>query len=254
MNMWNIKIYNKYTQPFLAWLITEFLGSWGIFAILIWGLSYFIYVRRFSFSSFLILFCLSLLSLSIGLFQRSIDVLLFSPSAIWVTKDGIYGKSMFERYFLYFAKPRLLARWEEIGEVVLKNYPLCKRYAYIIGYVEFLKKDGSKFHISYHGFAPTSKGFIFEERKILWNESDKTICLELFGIIAWKVGLDKFKNFPQEEKKASNGVRKTSLSIEGIRRVIQSIEGGGRDELPYKKMDEEWAKEEEENKNGQEAK
>jgi len=252
MERWNIKIYNKYAQPFFTWLIIEFGMPWGLFAILVVGLGYFIYVRKFSFLSFLILLSFNLSELLIGLYQRSIDVLLFSPSAIWVARDGIYGKSMFERYFLYFAKPRLLARWEEIEKVVLKKYPFNLNEN--TGYAEFFRRDGKRFHISYHGFSPVSRGFYNEEKRILWNETDRIICTELFGIIAWKVGLDKFKDFPQEELKASNGVRKRTMSIEGIRRVIQSIEGGGRDELPYKKMDEQWAKEEEENKNGQEAK
>ena len=147
-----------------------------------------------------------------------------------------------------FAKPKLLTRWEEIDSVILRKYPLSLNDNN--GYVNIIKKDGKKFHISYHGFTPDNVT-ILDEKKILWNETDKGLCTELFGIIAWKIGIDKFKGFDNEEKKALNGVRKNTLSIEGFRRVIDSIEygkaGGAREDLPYKKMDEEWEKEEKEN-------
>ncbi len=252
MKSWDLKIYNKYTQPFLSWLISEFGGSWGLFGFFIGGLWFVVSNNSANLSAVLgvftfFLFCL--MSLLIGLFQRSLDVMLFSPAKVWVTKDGIYGKSMFARYFLYFSKPRLLAKWEDIEKLIWKMYPLSLNDNN--GYVVFFKKDGTKFHISYHGFTP-SNITILDEKKILWNETDKGLCTELFGIIGWKIGFDKFKNFYEEELKASNGVRKRTMSIEGFKRVVQSIEygkaGGGREDLPYKKMDEEWEKEEKESK------
>ncbi len=245
---WNIKIYNRYVQPFFPWLITEFGSPWWFVIFLSISLIETAFGKKFYVGFTLTFLGFILLSLLIGLYQRSLDVLLFSPGVIYVAKDGVYGKSFLGRLFLPSSRPRLLAKWEDIERVELKKYPF--NLSKNTGYVEFIKKDGKKFHISYHGFAPVSKGFYDAEWKILCNETDRTICTELFGIIAWKIGIDKFKGFDNEEKKALNGVRKNTLSIEGFRRVIDSIEygkaGGAREDLPYKKMDEEWEKEEKE--------
>ncbi|MCX7914565.1 MAG: hypothetical protein N2511_08275, partial [Thermodesulfovibrionales bacterium] len=216
MKKWNLKIYNKYTHPFLSWFYSELICSWGLFAFFLAGLWYEI-SNGFINMAIPFIFFLCLSALLVGLFQHSIDVLLFSPAVVWVTRDGIYGKNMLERYFFYFSKPHLLAKWEEIEKLVWKMYPLCLNDN--VGYVVFYKNNGKKFRISYHGFNP-SRITIFDEKKILWNETDKGLCTELFGIIGWKIGLDKFHNFFEEELRAISGVRKRTMSIEGFRRVI----------------------------------
>jgi len=248
MNRWGIKSYNAYSQFFLGWLIVDFAIPWAIFGLFIaflWSDILEGFSKVMPVLNTLALFLMCLLCLFFGFYQRGIDCLLFSPFKIWVAMDGIYGKGLL-RFFLYFTKPRLLVRWEEIEKVVLRSYPFSPYPLSHVGYVEIIKKDGSKLHISIQGTVPSN--WRVNDLDFLRDKTDRNFCLELFGVVAWKVGLERFEGFPEEESQLLNGIRKNPLSMEGFRRVIQSIEvgvnGGAREDIPYKQMDEKWLQEE----------
>ena len=168
---------------------------------------------------------------------------------IVIKEDGIYGYRLWEVKRLLFKEPRKLCNWDEIKSLKrlgLFDMRLCR--------TEVKLKNGRKFYITNAGNTPADiTGFYTEKDERERNMKYSSIMM--YALIMKRIGEDKFKNFEKGRIGAvdSNNLLE-AIKVACIYDVDYIIEEDRKRLEKLKRLREQWAKEEEENKNGQEAK
>lgn len=218
MTIQKVQIFRKYSYSLLNWLMFSFFIPWGNFLIMATGTIYYLFEHTFRIT-FIIFYGIILYGFLQGWYQHSIQTIFVSLWHSWLAEDGIYGMRFFERFYI-FKTSRLLAKWVDIEKVELRTY----RFNRSMGSLLIFLKNGKKFRISFFRVLPYNhKYYKLEEFK---QGKDEGISLELAGIIAWKIGINKFYNLPEEEGVTSTGNRENMISVEGIQRVVRRLERG----------------------------
>ena len=227
-----MKVYDKYTYGIIGWFLFELVLP--LFPLFMLGFGTYFCILNNKFSGGLYLFGVMLLgALYLGSYPSLIRSLTVSIWTTVLTKEGIYGKRLWGKA-LFFRPYPLLTTWGEIEKVEFHK-PLLN---WTMSYVKIYRNDGKKFIINIFGVKPYNWMTYRPEK--YYQGKDRGINLEMLGIIAWKTGLEKMVKFPEKSKRNMVGGRMFDLSMEGMQGIIEAI---NRHELPYRKLEEQWAKE-----------
>ena len=227
-----MKVYDKYTYGIIGWFLFELVLPLIPLFVAVWGTIF--YINQAKFNMYIIyIYLLTLWALYLGSYPSLIRSLTVSIWTTVLTKEGICGKRLWEKA-LFFRPYPLLTAWDEIEKVEFhKSF-----FNWTISYFRIYRKDGKKFVVNCFGVKPYN--WMTYRPEQYYQGKDRGINLEMLGIIAWKIGLDKMVKFPEKSKRNMVGGRMFDLSMEGMQGIIEAI---NRHELPYRKLEEKWAKE-----------
>jgi hypothetical protein len=228
----------------------------GIFLLLPMAIFYFIenYHGKiiFGFKDYIFVIGVPIICIMFLISDAFLTVILTPFICYWkivIKEDGIYGYRLWEVKRLLFKEPRKLCNWDEIKSLKrlgLFDMRLCR--------TEVKLKNGRKFYITNAGNTPADiTGFYTEKDERERNMKYSSIMM--YALIMKRIGEDKFKNFEKGRIGAvdSNNLLE-AIKVACIYDVDYIIEEDRKRLEKLKRLREQWAKEEEENKNGQEAK
>jgi len=208
----------SYKQRFFGVFLFEFILPYFLGGFLIVGIVYSVSVMNAFSGGIIVPAILTGIFIYDGTYLHFLRQIIKGLWIVNLQNDGIYGKKF---WYKCFVRQKKFAEWDEIEEVRFIGGGLRKQNTNM-GYIKLFKKDGTSFIICFFGVSPTNREYFFSK---FMGEDGHGYNLEMMGIIAWKVGIEKFKNFPplEGEPEVKMSRVKYILSIEGIRRVVRLI-------------------------------
>ncbi|NPU99803.1 MAG: hypothetical protein HPY53_00320 [Brevinematales bacterium] len=211
----------SYKQRPMGVFLFEFILPYFIAGFLIILLVYGIFIAGTFSGAFILPLVLTFWCVYTGEYPHFITQIITGLWNVTLKNDGIYGKKFWYRIFIGEKK---FAEWNEIEEVRFIAGGLRKQNTNM-GYLKFHKRDGTSFIICFFGVSPTNYNYFFSKHM---GEDGYGYNLEMISIIAWKIGIDKLKDFPLLE--GAPEVRysrvKIIFAMEGIQRVVNLIKEG----------------------------